>query len=727
MAYQHRDALSTGIRTLKNRVQNITSEKMYRQRKEIYERVFGENPDVSQVARAAKALSAFLREKELILWEEDLFAGYEQPYDFSIPRQPGLDAILSSPVEGPVYEYGEKGRRVGLYSGGLGGHVIAGYRRVLDEGIGSLIEKARIRAVEHPDEDFARASLDVCEAARDYVLRYAEMAAGLAVTTGTAGYTCQLDKISKACDWVATEPPRSFFEAVQLLWLVHEIITCEQSSGSLSLGRLDQILYPFYLRDISAGSITPSEAEELIRALWIKFAGLRKGFQHVAIGGTGDDGGYAANDLTYMCLRATRALRMDQPLLSVRWNPDIPPELWDEVQRLIETGMGFPALFNDEVAIAAKRGLGISEEEAREYGVVGCVEISIPGREFSHTEELRVSWAKVLELMLNGGVCAVSSEELGLSRPRDLDSIESFDDFYSWYKDELKHFLALGIKAGNVKDLHFSEITPYPFLSSTMTGCLEAGRDVTAGGTVHNLSTVNGCGMANAVNSLAAIKHLVYDDGRVSLSELAEILRSSDVLPAHLGTGLPRYGNDRLEVDGLMRDLTGFFCAEVEGNVNPRGGGFQTGLYTVDGHAAMGKLTGALPDGRRARTALASGFSPSQGTDLAGPTAVIKSTVKTDHTRLGNGMVLDLKFSPDFFRNEQKAAAFRHLVETYFRMGGMEIQFNVIDRQTLLNAKASPEEYRDLIVRVSGFSAYFVDISKETQDEIIERTEHVGV
>ena len=351
----------------------------------------------------------------------------------------------------------------------------------------------------------------------------------------------------------------------------------------------------------------------------------------------------------------------------------------------------------------------------------------MPGKEFSHTEELRVNWAKVLELTLNDGVCTVTGVDIGLKEKRRLEGIESFEEFFGWYKEELRHFLSLSMEGSNIKDRDFPNNKPYPFLSSSMQGCLEEGRYVTAGSTVYNFSTINGCGMANTANSLAAIQKLVYQDKKVTLSQLADMLHSSEALHEVLATKYPKFGNDDDTPDSIMRDLVGVFCDEAESHSNPRGGRFQTGLYTVEAHSQMGKLTGTLPDGRERCTALASGFSPSQGTDLSGPTAVVKSLTKLDHRLLGNGMVLDLKFSPEFFENAEKSQAFKYLVETYFGLGGMEIQFNVVDRETLLEAQKSPENYRDLIVRVSGFSAYFNDLARVTQDEIIARTEHFAV
>ena len=721
--------LSDRTETLKRRMQNTHSERMASQRKDAFQRVFNGNWSDPQVLRMAKGLAEFLREKDILMWEDDLLAGYEQYYDYSVPSQPGKNSRAKDASESHISKQVSRGQRIGLFGGGLGGHVIAGYPRILETGFGALAEAAREKLEEGKPEarDFALASLIMCEAATDYALRYAKRAQELARETAVEEYRRQLDRIANTCQWVSVNPARSFFEAVQLLWLTHEIVTCEQSSGSLSLGRLDQYLFPYYARDIAAGTLTRQEASEFIQALWIKFAGMKRGFQHVALGGCGSDGEYAANDLSYLCLQATKKLRMDQPLLSVRWHPSIPETFWNEIQDLIRLGMGFPALFNDEVAIAAKRRLGIAQEDAENYGIVGCVELSVPGKEFSHTEELRVNWAKVLELILNDGVCSVTGEDMGLNEKRSLEGIRSFEEFYEWYKEELRHFVDLGIRGRNVADRNFPDHRPYPFLSSTMEGCLEKGRDVTAGSTVYNLSTVNGCGMANAANSLVAIKKLVYQEERVSLSELAEALQSPEVLHEALVTKCPKFGNDDDETDDLMRDLVEVVCSEVESHRNPRGGRFQTGLYTVEAHSQMGELTGALPDGRKRCTALANGFSPSQGTDLSGPTAVVKSLTKLNHRLLGNGMVLDLKFHPAFFEDGEKCQAFRHLVETYFRLGGMEIQFNVINRETLLQAQKSPEEYRDLIVRVSGFSAYFADLAKATQDEIIARTEHFAV
>jgi formate C-acetyltransferase len=619
----------------------------------------------------------------------------------------------------------------------MGGHVIAGYDRVLAEGLSGLAETARTelrRREGGPDgeeREFLRAALVALEAAEEYVLRYALAAEELASRLAAGAQADQLHRIAEACRWVSRSPPRGFFEAVQLLWLVHEILTAEQGSGSLSLGRLDRTLLPYYERDLAAGTLTRAEAAEIVQALWLKLAGLRRGFQNVTLGGRAPDGRYSCNDLTFLCLQATRELRQDQPLLSLRWAPDIPDQLWNEAQALIEEGMGFPALFNDEAAVAAKTGAGISRADAEEYGIVGCVELSVPGREFSHTEGLRVNWAKALELALHGGRCSMTEARVRLHEPRDPAGFATFEEFHGWFQAELAHLVEAGIRGLDLLDSEFPRKLPYPFLSCTMEGCLERGRDVTAGATRYNLSTVNGCGMADTADSLMAIRRAVFQERRTTLPRLVDAMRTwfrgEEELRQELATRTPRYGNDSAEPDGMLADLAAGFAETVRRSRNPRGGGRQVGLYTVDSHAMLGRLTGCLPSGRKGGTPLASGLSPCQGFDRSGPTAVARSATRLPHRLLANGMVLDLKFHPDLFSGDEQRRAFRAFVETYFRLGGMEIQFNVVTGEKLLAAQRNPAEHRDLVVRVSGFSAHFVEMDRDLQDEIIARTTHRAV
>jgi len=351
----------------------------------------------------------------------------------------------------------------------------------------------------------------------------------------------------------------------------------------------------------------------------------------------------------------------------------------------------------------------------------------VPGKEFAHTEGMRLSWAKVLELMLFGGECQYSGHVFALNEKRDLSSIKSFDEFYAWFKKEMLHFLTAGMDVMNLLDEGHGRNAPTPYMSSLMRGCIEKGKDVNAGGAIYNLTSVNGASMSDAVDSLCAIKKVVYDEGRVTLPEMAQICKGNfegkEELRLFLERDCPKYGNDDDAVDAMMAELEDAFATTVNSYRNKRGGSFQCGLYTVDHHAHMGARTCALPSGRKAGTSLASGFSPCQGADRSGPTAVLNSTAKCELGVFGNGIVVDLKFQPTFFKKNR--LPIRQMIEAHFEGGGYEVQINVVDRQTLINAKREPEKYRDLIVRVSGFSAYFVDMSPIIQDEIIARTEHM--
>ena len=714
------------IETLKARLAHYASasEAMSDQRKAVFVRVFAQTRGQPQPLRVAEALAAFLREKDLVMFEEDLLAGFQQGYDFTQPVDlPCFDGFETAwPycwAADPKAEQTDLadafaiGMETGLLSTCLGGHTIPGFERVMALGFGGLAERTA-----------------VCQAAVDYALRYAKRADELAKDAADENRP-HLTAVAESCRRIAGGPPETFRDAVQLVALTQEIITCEQPCGSLSLGRADQYLWPFYQADLDAGRLSKDEAFELILALWLKLGALAGSFQNVTLGGLTADGGYLANDLSYMGLRATARLRMDQPLLSLRCHPSMPDELWDEAMELVSLGLGFPALFNDEVVIDAKKAVGISAADAIDYGIVGCVEMNATGKEWAQTEAVRLNWAKVLELMLSGGRCTLTGRQTSLVGDRPLADLTTFEMFLDSFKELFGRAIDLAVRATNLRDEGFAKCSPYPFLSSTMDGCLESGLDVVEGGTTYNLLTFNSAGMADVADSLAAIRQVVYENQSVSLVELAGALRTNfpdaHALQVELAGLTERFGNDRAEPDELLRELTEQLHEQLAAYKNFRGGRWQMGLYTVSAHAFMGARTGALPTGRPAGVSPASGCSPCQGADLNGPTAVVRSLTKLDHRKLGNGVVVDLKFSPSFFSEPGRKRALRDLIETYFELGGMEIQFNVIDRQTLLAAQADPGSFRDLIVRVSGFSAYFTTLDPIIETEIIARTEHGSV
>ncbi len=732
--------LSPHLEQLQQKIKTNYREETFHQRREIFARVFQEHPHEPQPVRMALGLARFLAEKAIPMTEDEVLAGYIQQYDYTYTKPADVNAEIETLFRTKGWQAGHPDRefikdfqkrcRVQLFDRiSPGAHVIAGYDRVLQKGWGTIMQTYRqeLDSASGEAADVVRAGIIVGEAATSYIRRYAEKARSLSETTTSHIYAHQLINISQSCSRIATEKPSSFFEAVQLLWLTHEIICIETKSGSFSIGRLDEMLFPFYEEDLKLGRLSREEAADLIEALWIKFNGLRSGYQNVVIGGSDATGEDMTNDISSMCLQASRKLRTDQPLLSVRCHSGLPEFFWEEILLLIEEGLGFPALFNEEVIIDSQMLKGISPEDAWKFGIIGCVEPATPGKEFGHTEEFRLNWAKLLEIMLHGGVCPLTGESIPLKQRRDLDEIQDFEDLYAWFKEEFAHCIELAVKATNIMEKNYSEHWPCPFLSLTMEGCLA--KDITDGGTVYNLSTINGCGMANTVDSLTAINQYVFENRSMTLPELAVLLRENfdtqEPVRQRLLHACPKFGNDKDEPDELMNELTHVFCQEVSRYSNDRGGRYQAGLYTVFTHGTMGEMTGALPDGRLSGVSLSNGLSSTQGADQNGPTALMRSLTKLDHRLFGNGMVLDIKFHPSFFSTERHRKAFRHLVDSYFAMGGMEVQFNVVNREILLLAQAQPELYQDLVVRVSGFSAYFNDLQKSIQDEIIARTEHV--
>lgn len=725
-------------------------------RDRVYREEFAKHPDEIAALRFARGFSRFLAEKKIHLNEYDLLAGFayrytynttlpvDMPEDYDPRYRPdfGVESVreareceafhglVPGDADYDKMEVFAAGVKNWLFKHWESGHILPGYHRVAALGFGALIEEgeAALEKADAEHKPYIEAMLMCNRAAAAYIRRFAEKAEAMAAESAVPEYRAQLKKIAEACGQIADGPARTFFEAVQLIWFVHEMLYVENEPASISLGRLDQTLYPYYRKDVEAGILTDAEASDYIDALWIKFSANLHAYQNVTIGGIDRDGNFTANPVTYIILQSTRRLRFDQPLISLRYNDNMPDRMWAESMALIKTGIGFPAFFYDGACIPAKRRMDIAEEDAENYALIGCVEMGTPGREYAKTEVLRINMAMIMQLMLNRGAAALTGDSFPLKEEKALDEIATFEEFYGWYKSELLHFGGLAMDGINLLDACVMHYYPTPFLSVTMEQCYEKGLDVTGGGTVYNNSGVNLCGMANAVDSLAAIRKVVFEDRAATLYELAEALRADfsgyEALQNALARHCPKFGNDLDEVDGMMNDLVAAFADMVRGYRNPRGGRFQLGLYSVEDHAKMGLRTGATPDGRNAKMSLANALSPVQGKDKIGPTAVVNSVLKTDLSVATNGMVLDLKFNPQFLESDRHMDALKDLINTYFHNGGMEIQFNVVDRATLVDAQTHPEKHRNLVVRVSGFSAYFTTLMKTTQDEIIARTEY---
>lgn len=619
-----------------------------------------------------------------------------------------------------------RGVEQGMYGKCAFGHYIAGYDRVLKYGFSGLIrlgEDALKDAETQSARDQINAMLICDRAAAAYIGRWTDEVRKV-MKTADAGYLPTLKRIEASCQRIQCGRPDTFFDAVQLLFLTHDMIVSECASGSLSLGRVDMLLFPFYDNDLARGRIDFDAASEIIDALWIKLGFLTNGFQNIMLGGSCRGRRNCCNAITVMGLRASRKTMFDQPLLSFRINSHTPDEIWDEIFSLIKTGIGFPALFNESGITDAKMSVGVSAEDAEDFGIVGCVEPAVGGREYSRTEEVRINFAKILELILNSETDA----SLPMKKKIPLNEIDSFDMFWDWYLQEVRFWIRKTVHCQNMLDSCYALDWPQPFLSSTMYDCFRSGRDATDGGCKYSFSTLNTCGLADVVDSMAAIRKLVFEEKHLTIREFAQICRDDfsghESLQIRLQRMPERYGNDYPKTDAIMRDLVSAIHDALASCTNPFGQNWQLGLYTVNSHSILGTLTGALPSGRRAGASLANGFSPCQGADHNSPTAVINSTLRSDLSVCADGMVLDMKFLPDFLRSESHLQGIRTLIETAFDAGLLEIQFNVVDRATLREAQIHPEAYRNLIVRVSGYSAYFVNLDRTLQNEIIERTEY---
>ncbi|MHB1376640.1 MAG: pyruvate formate lyase family protein [Candidatus Humimicrobiaceae bacterium] len=724
----------TRIERLKKRRVETFFENIFLQRKIIYSRVFEQYKSESKIMKKARSLAAFLQEKDIIIEEDDLIAGYQQPYDFSEPAsESDLYSLCREDVENSdIMDDYEKAVKIGLFGMSYGGHVIVDIESVFKKGFAGFQNdfKNELVGSSRKDNHLLIAAVIICKAVRCYIKRYAQKAESLSKNTKNKNYRAELKKIADSCQWLSDNPAHTFFEALQMFWLTHEVLTAEFPSGSLSPGRFDQFMFPFYEKDLEKKQLTRSEAKELIEVIWIKFNVPHKQwkelyFQNITLGGQGAEGFDATNELSYICLEATEELNMPQPSLSLRYHKNTPDEFFDKALKVVRKGGGLPALFNDDIIIPSKEKIGITIEDARNYAIIGCAEPAVPGKEFGHTEALRINLAKILELMFNNGQCMVTGEKIHMIN-KNLSEITSFDEFYKAYKEEFKHFIDLGICSIKILEKAFSRYCPHPYASILMEGCVERGRDITDGGAKYNPTSINGCGMANAADSLAAIKKVIFEDNLFTLDKLKEILcnnfQGEEALRQVLINKAPKYGNDDDKVDLLLKDLSEIFYSYITNRNNTRGGKFQVGLYTVWMHSVLGNITGALPDGRLAYKSLSNSLSPSQGRDKLGPTAIIKSITKLDHKSLSNGMVLDMMFLPKLLNNNEGFEKLKILIKTYFRLGGMEIQLNVVDKGILISAQKSPDEYQNLVVRVSGFSAYFVELDKIIQDEIIERT-----
>ena len=674
------------------------------------------------------------------------------------------------------------------------GHVTVKYEEVLAIGYKGIIDKARaeLEKCQVGDGNYAKKShflnavIVSCQAVIEYAERYAELASQMAAECIDPVRKQELLQISENCSRVPANGATSFYEACQSFWFVQQLLQVESSGHSISPGRFDQYMYPYYKADIDKGVITREAAQELLDCIWVKLNDLNKVrdaasaegfagyslFQNLIVGGQDKYGNDVTNDLSVMCILASMHVHLPMPSLSIRvWNGS-PHELLIKAAELTRTGIGLPAYYNDEVIIPALQNRGLTLEDAREYNIIGCVEPQKAGKTDGWHDAAFFNMCRPLELVFSNGM---DKGELVGIQTGDVTKMTTFEEFFDAYKKQMEYCISLMVNADNAIDVAHAERVPLPYESCMVDDCLSRGLSVQEGGAVYNFTGPQGFGIANMADSLYAIRKLVYEDKKVSMEEYKQALAwnydkgldqqsvsdmsemilkgmqdagmavNTDTAKAvlqtvmrlkptedqlrrfteihHMIDEVPKFGNAIDDVDYFARDVAYTYSRPLQKYMNPRGGHYQAGLYPVSANVPLGGQTGATPDGRYAHTPVADGVSPSAGKDVKGPTAAATSVSRLDHFIVSNGTLFNQKFHPSALAGREGLEKFVALIRTFFDQKGMHMQFNVVDRETLLDAQKHPENYAHLVVRVAGYSALFTTLSRSLQDDIIRRTE----
>lgn len=582
-----------------------------------------------------------------------------------------------------------------------------------------------------------------CRALILFARRHAEAAREKAAAEQDPQRRAELEKIADVCQHVPAHAPRDFHEALQAYWFFHLAVITELNGwDAFSPGHLDQHLLPFYRRGLEDGSLTREKAKELLECFFIKFnnhpappkvgvtaeeSGTYTDFANINLGGLLADGSDGSNEVTHLLLEIIDEMHLLQPSSNLQLSRKTPDSVLKHALRVIRNGYGFPSIFNADAVVAEQLRQGKSLEDARAGGCSGCVETGAFGKE-AYILTGYFNLVKILELALHNGRDPRTGIQLG-PETGTPDSFKSFDDVFGAFRQQLSHFLEIKIAGNQIIEQMYARLMPAPLLSVITDDCIKNGKDYNAGGARYNHTFIQFVGIGSLTDSLAALRELVFRHGDMSLDELVKVLDADfsecEPLRQRLIHRMPKYGNDDDRADELMLRVFQLLFDQVDGRPSARGGRYQIEMLPTTCHVYFGSVTGAMPDGRRAGRPLSEGISPVQGADRHGPTAVIKSAAKMDHIKTG-GTLLNMKFTPSLLEDEQGIHKLAYLIRSYFAMDGHHVQFNVVRAETLRKAQAEPESYRDLIVRVAGYSDYFCDLSQALQDEIIERTEHAG-
>lgn len=624
------------------------------------------------------------------------------------------------------------------------GHICPDCRAWLKKGPAGLKAEAESRMESATGEQkiFYQGVSIVMQASSDFMRRYAALAREMARSDEKNRET--LLRVAENCGALAERPAQSFHEALQSTWFLFVILQMESNASSFSPGRLDRILEPYYNASVQAG-MSEDDALELIECLWLKFnqivymrsagsakyfAGFPIGF-NIAVGGQDREGNDVSNRLSFLFLQAQEDLGLPQPNLSVRLHEGTKDDLLKKAVKVVSKGSGMPQFFNDKAVIPALEALGVSEEDARDYAIVGCVELTTQGNNLGWSDAAMFNFNKVLELTMTGGIDLLTGKPLGPNYGSLL-TYQTFEELEDAFRRMVDYYMdKMVIACEQVEKAHIA-LLPTPFLSAVIEDCMERGLDVTAGGAHYNFSGIQMIQVANLADSMAALKTVLYDEKQVTPEQLLDALEKNfegyDILRARLLNKVPKYGNDVEWVDALGCKWAEYFKKRLGTFTNYRGGPYHTGMYTVSAHVPMGENVGASPDGRYSQTPLADGgMSPVYGRDIAGPTAVLKSVSRLDKTLTSNGGLLNMKFLPSFFATETGIDKFALFLRGFVDLEIPHIQFNVVRREDLIAAQKNPEAYRSLTVRVAGYTAYFTELAGELQNEIIARTAYEDI
>ena len=647
------------------------------------------------------------------------------------------------------------------------GHVTANYEKLFRVGFGGIrreIEEYSSKLdLTNPDDlkksDFYTAELIMLDGVKSYITRYGVLAADMAATEPDPSRKDELLRVARNCLHVAEGAPRDFWEAIQLWHIATNMIIAETNGHSVTYGRFDKLFYQFYKSDIETGTLTREFMQELIEHSFLKIHELRKirdknaivfssgtimGGTALDVGGVDEDGNDITNDLSYMVLDAHAHTRIPNPWMGVRLHKNTPQEFKTKVFNVIRIGTGEPKIFNDEPMIQSLVNYGRSLRDARNYIGVGCVEPSIPGKTYGWHDSGSVNLTKIMQLSINGGKCIGCSVECkqydkcagagGTLGPDtgSLDTFESFDDVMESYDKQMKYWCDVLITLINKNDMAHQRLKPLPYLSLIIEGCIEKGMDISAGGATYNGSGPQAVGIGTTADALSVIKKVVFDDKTVTGAGLLDALSANwegyEPLYALVNSDrMHHYGNDDDYADDIAKFVMATYCKHIEHRPTAHGGEFVPGVYSVTNNVMHGSVVTATPDGRMAGEPVSDCIGPAHTAycshDRRGPTAVAKSVAKLDHARIGNGIILNWKFAPTAVSGESGRENLIALMDTYFEDNGMQSQFSIIGRETMLAAQKSPEKYKDLVVRIAGYSAYFVELSPELQSDLIGRTE----